>query len=220
MNIFQALQRGVYRLGNLFKTRQQVFGDIYKTGGFGGRRESASGPGSDLDQTEIIRNEIPRILKKFNIQVMIDAPCGDFHWMRLVDLGTTHYIGIDIVPEVVQRNREEFGKEFFAMDIATAPLPPSDLVLCRDCLVHLSFKDGLAVVRNFKKSSKYLLATTFADVPQNRDIITGDWRPLNLQLPPFSFPKPLCLINENCTEDAGAHRDKSLGLWDLTQIEF
>jgi hypothetical protein len=41
---------------------------------------------------------------------------------------------------------------------------------------------------------------------------------LNLQLPPFNFPAPLRLIEENCTEDGGKYADKSLGLWRLSDL--
>ncbi|MGH8131321.1 MAG: hypothetical protein ACRES3_10755 [Steroidobacteraceae bacterium] len=53
---------------------------------------------------------------------------------------------------------------------------------------------------------------------RNERIVAGEWRPLNLQPPPFGLPPPLRLINENCTEGNGAYRDKALGLWDLTTL--
>jgi hypothetical protein len=46
----------------------------------------------------------------------------------------------------------------------------------------------------------------------------GKWRPLNMQLPPFNFPNPICIINEKCTEGEGEFKDKSLGLWRLKDI--
>jgi len=48
--------------------------------------------------------------------------------------------------------------------------------------------------------------------------VTGDWRLLNLQRPPFNFPPPLRLMNERCTESRGAFGDKSLGLWLVGQL--
>ena len=64
----------------------------------------------------------------------------------------------------------------------------------------------------------YLLTTTFPSCDQNEDIVTGDWRLLNLQRPPFNFPPPLRLMNERCTESRGAFGDKSLGLWLVGQL--
>jgi hypothetical protein len=98
-------------------------------------------------------------------------------------------------------------------------LPRSDVILCRDCLVHLSYDDVHRTLGNFKCSATtYLLTTTFTSLAANSDIVTGQWRPLNLQLPPFSFPSPLKIIVEGCTEAGGRYADKSLALWRLSDI--
>ncbi|HEX8999730.1 MAG TPA: class I SAM-dependent methyltransferase, partial [Blastocatellia bacterium] len=79
--------------------------------------------------------------------------------------------------------------------------------------------DAIAALRNFKRSkSEYLLTTTFPKTEVNEDILTGEWRPLNLQRAPFNFPEPLRLINERCTEEGDRYADKSLGLWRLSDL--
>lgn len=94
-----------------------------------------------------------------------------------------------------------------------------DLILCRDCLVHFSDEDVFRALRNLARSgSRYLLTTTFPERPVNPPIRTGKWRPLILQAVPFALPPPERLINEQCTEGAGAFADKSLGLWRLETI--
>ena len=65
---------------------------------------------------------------------------------------------------------------------------------------------------------KYLLTTTFPDRDHNPRISAGSWRPINLQIPPFSFPEPIKIINEECTESGGIYKDKSLGLWKIADI--
>jgi len=98
-------------------------------------------------------------------------------------------------------------------------VPKVDLVFCRDCLVHLSFEHVFAALRQICASeSQYLLTTTFVDRQQNGDIATGNWRPLNLRVAPFEFPESLLLVNEKCTEDGGQFRDKSLGLWKVSDL--
>ena len=98
-------------------------------------------------------------------------------------------------------------------------LPHCDLIFCRDCLVHFSFEEIFAAIRNFYDSgAEYLLTTTFPNRLSNYDIQTGDWRPLNFQLAPFNFPAPLRVINEHCTEGNGKFADKSLGLWKISDI--
>ena len=107
------------------------------------------------------------------------------------------------------------------MDITKVRLPTGDLILCRDCLVHFSLSDIHSALNNFKASqSRYLLTTTFTNLTFNQEIRTGSWRPLNLEIEPFNFPKPILVINENCTEGEMNYTDKSLALWDLNIIKF
>jgi hypothetical protein len=112
------------------------------------------------------------------------------------------------------------------MDVVKAIPSTVDMIFCRDLLVHLSLDDGLKVIENFKNSgSKYLLTTTFTDRISNIYDIRIEpgsvfWRPLNLEKPPFSFGVPIEMINEGCTEGDGHYRDKSLGLWRLSDIKL
>jgi len=185
-------------------------------------RDSLSGSGSDLVQTASIARELPRVVGELRIETMLDAPCGDFYWMRHVKLNLTKYVGVDVIRELVMRNAERFGgngKLFMCLDVTTDKLPAVDLIFSRDMTVHLSNDDALAAFRNFKRSkSEYLLTTTFPNTPENEDILTGEWRPLNLQRAPFNFPEPLRVINEHCTEGGGKYADKSLGLWRLKDL--
>ena len=168
-----------------------------------------------------MRLYLPRVIQDLGIRRMLDIPCGDWHWMREVPLDVD-YIGADIVPEIVARNQQLYGREgarFVVLDVVADDLPCVDLVFARDLLVHLSFDDVRAALRNLVKSgSIYLLTTTFTDRATNPDIRTGNWRPLNLQKPPFCFPEPLRLIDEKCTEGDGSWGDKSLGLWRLSDV--
>lgn len=193
--------------------------------GFWGYVESASGPGSSMEQTAAIRPWLASLIKQLNISSMLDLPCGDFHWMKAVDLGQCRYIGCDIMKMVIEDNEKKYGNEkihFLHNDVTKDEIPYAELILCRDLLVHLSFDEIRKALRIFKRSgAKYLLTTTFsiARADMNSDIETGNWRSINLQKPPFNFPNPLFLINENCSEADGAYKDKSLGLWLLDQIE-
>lgn len=105
------------------------------------------------------------------------------------------------------------------LDLTTSPLPAADLLLCRDALVHLSFADIGRALANLRRAAiPWLLTTTFPEEPSNEDIVTGDWRPLNLERAPFHFPPPARLLNEGCTEGDGRFADKSLGLWRVADL--
>lgn len=201
--------------------RQREFRRIFRANSWSGA-QSHSGRGSSLEETASIRAAVPDLLANLHVTRLVDAPCGDFHWLRTVDLGGIEYIGIDIVRELVAENQKRYGSDtisFQQRDIVADPLPRADLVICRDCLVHLPFADALKVLANFRANgSSYLLTTTFPTRRKNRDVRTGGWRPLNLQLPPFDFPDPLLVLNENCQEGGGRFSDKSLGLWSIEVI--
>lgn len=186
--------------------------------------ESVSGTGSSLKQTKIIRKEIPTVLQMVSAKSLLDAPCGDFNWMKEVNLSTLDsYIGADIVHKLIEQNIHRYSnnkRSFKIINIISDELPQVDVILCRDCLVHFSFSDIASTIKNFKRSkSRFLLTTTFSNPSRtNKNIITGDWRSLNLQLPPFNFPEPLYIINEECTEKG--YPDKCLALWDLSALSF
>jgi hypothetical protein len=202
--------------------RAAIFTNIWSENAWDGA-ESRSGPGSDLPQTTIVREQLADLLSQLRVQCLLDIPCGDFHWMKEVLLPPgLIYIGGDIVEPLVIKNNERYRTDtvsFRKLDLCTDALPPADLVLCRDCLVHFSFADFWRAVANLKASgSKYLLATHFTGNRENPDIDTGDWRPLNLTNPPINFPPPLRLIVEQFTEGGDSYRDKSLGLWRIADL--
>lgn len=187
-----------------------------------GGDESRSGPGSTLEQTARVRAELPALCRRLGVRTLLDLPCGDFRWMATVELPGVRYLGGDLLPELVTRNVERFGRadrSFLELDLTRSDLPDADLLLCRDCLVHLSFEDLTRALGNLRRSRiTWLLTTTFPDESGNRDVHTGDWRPLNLERAPFAFPPPHALLNEGCTEQQGRFADKSLGLWRVVEL--
>ncbi|WP_392535289.1 hypothetical protein [Nostoc sp. C117] len=214
------LQYELMLLSYRSKNRKEVFNDIYYRNRWGDR-ESISGRGSNLQQTSVIIKKIPVLLEKLNVKTILDAPCGDFYWLKEAQLNIDKYIGCDIVADLITDNQRRYAneaREFINLDLAIDPLPEVDLIFCRDCLVHLSFKDAIAVIKNFKKSnSTYILTTIYPGIPENKDIVTGDWRAIDLQLPPYNFPDMLEIIDEETTERKD-YPQKSLGLWKLSDI--
>jgi hypothetical protein len=158
--------------------------------------ESRSGSGSTLDYTRNLRRHLPIIFDQFSIHSVIDAPCGDFNWMRhVVQDDRVDYTGIDIVQPLIGANTRQFGSDrvrFLHRDLTRESLPAADLMICRDCLFHLSFDDTKLVLQNFLNAEiPYLLTTTHVNTDgriRNRDIRTGDYRLMDLFSAPYNFP--------------------------------
>ena len=202
---------------------QERFERIYSTN-LWSDPESRSGVGSTLDSTAVLRAELPGALRQLNACVLLDVPCGDFTWMNRVDLSGIEYIGGDIVPSIIEANRRLHTTEsrtFVQLDLTRDKLPNADVLLCRDCLVHLSYANIRAVLANIARSSiRFLLMTSFPGRGDNYDVADGDWRALDFQAPPFSFPEPRLAIVEQCEEEDGSYADKSLLAWRVENLRF
>jgi len=196
--------------------RHGIFQSVYDKNRWHGA-DSRSGTGSDLPQTAALRRLLPGLIAELDIRTFLDIPCGDFYWMSRTDLKVDTYIGADIVRSLIESNERKYGQDgmtFVTLDLISDPLPTVDLVFCRDGLVHLSEGDARAAIGNIASSkSTYLLTTTFTGRVDNYDIPTGSWRPVNFERPPFNFPPPIRLLDEQCTEGGGLFADKALGLW-------
>ena len=81
------------------------------------------------------------------------------------------------------------------LDIINNKLPDADLLICRDCLIHLSYKNIESFFNNVKKSNlNYFLITSYEyknEIIPNTDIHDGDFRPTFLTKPPFNLPQPI-----------------------------
>lgn len=189
-----------------------------------GAASSVSGLGSEDVATAAIREALPPLLHRLGARSLLDAPCGDAGWIGRIGLDLD-YVGIDIVPSLIEANnqrvaRGELAGRFLVADITRDALPRADLILCRDCLVHLSFQNIARVVARFRESgAQFLLVTTFPECEDNHDCEDGDWRALNMARAPFNWSGPRELINERCEEGDGGWRDKSLGLWRLDELQ-
>jgi len=202
------------------------FTKIYQINMWGaedGITETVSGPGSTLAHTESIRETLPRIFEKFKINSVIDAGCGDFNWMQqVVRDAKIHYTGADIVDELIERNNDLYAADniqFVVLDITCDPIPKADLLICRECLFHLSNKSIFEFFHNFAQSEiQYLLTTTYdddAETFENEDVITGFFREIDLFSPPFNLPGNTL----GCYRDTSAGKPKrKLCLWRREQI--
>lgn len=198
---------------------REVFQSIYLNNNWDSL-ESASGPGSEVRRTGLVRSALPDLLQRFGIRSILDAPCGDFNWLQRVNIGDCRYIGIDIVADLIERNVRRYSSlqhSFLSGDITTLALPQVDLILCRDCWVHLPNSMIQDCLRNFQRSgSRLLLTTSYSEQIQNVDVILGGFRPINLERSPFLFPPPIFEVRDD--PDPGQAIGRCLALWPLDAL--
>lgn len=199
----------------------EIFTQYFKNNTWRGK-ESVSGPGSDYEQTKYLIPELSLLIKELKIKTILDVPCGDFNWMKRVDLSNVNYVGGDIVQDLIKLNSKKYQSEtikFKVIDLVNDPLDTVDLIIVRDCLVHLPHSDVIKAINNIKKSnSKYLLTTNFLweSTKNNMDIKLGLWRRLNLMQEPYNFKFPEKIIIEGNRQSHD--HDKTMSLWKVKDL--
>lgn len=212
-------------LGSERHLTESLFASIYKYDLWHDREVSveyggsSSGPGSSLRNTSVLRLMLPDLIEHLGVKTILDAGCGDFNWMKELDLRGVKVLACDIVPEVVASNNKRYAStniEFFCMDIIRDVIPNVDLILCKDVFIHFSLPSVLKSIRGMKNSgSTYLLTNHDKTLQSNVDTATSNiGRSINFRLPPFDFRAPLVVLEDLLQPWA------CLGLWALAGLEI
>jgi SAM-dependent methyltransferase len=123
------------------------FGKIYEQHSWKG--DSKSGPGSDQSRTVQYRAALQHFMRAHQVKSVVDLGCGDWASSRLIDWSGIDYLGIDVVPDVIEANRRKFGAagiRFETIDAASDPLPSADLLISKEVLQHLPNADVMAIL--------------------------------------------------------------------------
>lgn len=208
-----------------FPSLEDRFTAMYRDRYWGGDQieESFSGPGSSLHYTSNLRRELPELFRKFSIESIFDAPCGDFKWMeRVLDENRTlDYTGADVIAPIIESNSARYATariRFIHLDLTKTAFPTADLMICRDCLFHLCYHDIRQVLQNYVQSNiPYLLTSTHINngEVQNRDIWSGEFRLIDLFSHPFNFPKDVAFRIKDWEPP---FPPREMCLWTLEQI--
>jgi hypothetical protein len=135
--------------------------------------ETTCGPGSTLVATRNVRDWLPGALERLCVETLLDAPCGDRHWIRLVDLPCA-YVGVDHEPNHVERAGDD-GTDVWMVDIRHDELPKCDAILSRDFFQHLSVADAALALANMRKTgARWIIATCHGK--DGSDCVTGEFR--------------------------------------------
>lgn len=180
---------------------KEAMEQVYQMKLWGGdQSDFYSGTGSH--QPEIVQpyvNAVTTFLASFkNPLTVCDLGCGDFNVGINLVRHAKKYVAIDIVSDLIDRNRVRFKEEnieFLCLNIAVDDLPNGDCVILRQVLQHLSNAEVKSIVRKLS-NYKYVILTEH--VPNgaftaNKEIISGQGTRLkkqsgiNLLAPPFSL---------------------------------
>merc|ERR1712098_258610 len=107
--------------------------------------------------------------------------------------------------------------KFEVHDSVVDTIPKFDLILTRHTMIHLNQKTGVELLQNFYNSgSHFLLTSNYPDLKRNKELDTkrkGRFRELNLHLPPYNLPPPVCQ-----SEHDAQKKECYIALWELDSI--
>ncbi|HSX07611.1 MAG TPA: class I SAM-dependent methyltransferase [Candidatus Saccharimonadales bacterium] len=164
-----------------------------------------SGSGSLPENTTVYRKFLEHFIRTHRIKSVLDLGCGDWQSSKFIDWDGARYIGIDVVPSLIETNKKLYANEtvqFSCGDFSPCVLPPADLIIIKDVLQHWpNDQVDLFLQRLADCNFKYALVTNTCqsidisdpDNPKpiqediNRAIKIGESRAFDPLLPPFSI---------------------------------
>lgn len=196
---------------------EDAFKQIYQTNWW----RHGSGGGSLPLTTAQYRRLVEEFVRTYSVRSVLDIGCGDWQFSHLIDWGGAYYTGVDVVPEVIKQNQGLYGHEgvtFLCGDVFTMTLPTADLVLIKDVFQHWRNEKVLQFLPRLTSYRSVLITNTTMSyrgpAKPHFDIEEeGQFRPLDLRLPPFDMP-----CEELGTYDARQHSNevpdtKTVLLW-------
>ena len=170
-----------------YEALEHEFQRIYRKGDWTFGRFPKSGSGSTVEATKTYRDTIqPWIDKSKRI---VDLGCGDWTFSRHIDWKGHHYIGLDVVPELIKSHNLEFGApniRFEYLNFAERPLqvPIGDLYIIKDVLQHWPNHLIIRFLTELTLRGAPILLTNCTTNQEMDDVPLGGFRPLS----PNHFP--------------------------------
>ena len=162
------------------------FTEIYDRGIWG----PGGGVGSAPDKTVEYRAFVQQFMARNRVRSVVDLGCGEWQFSQLIDWSGVRYLGVDVVPAMIEKNQRDFGASNIAFETfdLLAKLPRADLLLCKDVLQHLpnkTIKDYLAA---FRKKYRFSLITNDEEPAENPEHRHRHRRMANPSLGPRAVP--------------------------------
>ena len=159
---------------------EEVFSEIYAKGRWGTTETFDSGGGSRDGFPDPYVKFVRDLITETGARHGVDIGCGNFRVAAGFVDTLDSYVGIDVVPKLIEHNIAEFSREgvtFLAADATTADLPDGDICFIRQVLQHLSNAQISAILQRCTKFPLVVITecwpapTRFA-LP-NRDVSHG-----------------------------------------------
>jgi SAM-dependent methyltransferase len=155
----------------------ETFRRIYATEAWGADEQQgfSSGSGSRGAIAEQYCSWLVAFIRERGFRSVADLGCGDFYvGNRIAEETGIEYVGVDIVPEVIEHHRRKFARKgigFECLDIVKDRLPEADFCLIRQVFQHLS---NVEIASALAKVEDYPFALVSEHVPRkprwfNRD---------------------------------------------------
>lgn len=167
----------------------RIFTNIYVNGSW----RFGSGHGSLPSVTRSYRRYLQRFIDQPDVRHVVDLGCGDWQFSRYIDWSSVDYLGLEVVPELIESNTTAYGASnvrFARSPARFADLPPADLLIAKDVLQHWPSRDISDFLTIAVEQYRYCLITNCVRPKRDRnsDIPMGAFRPLDIREPPFNAP--------------------------------
>jgi hypothetical protein len=124
---------------------------------------------------------------------VVDFGCDDWQFARYIDWSSVDYLGLEVVPDLIESNTAAYGApnvRFAHSPDRLDDLPPAHVLIAKDVLQHWPNQDISAFLANAVEKYRYCLITNCVRPKRDRntDIPMGSFRPLDLRERPFNAP--------------------------------
>jgi len=146
VRVYHRYRRAAEHSRNSGRSPQEVFSEIYRKGtwGAGETQPFYSGTGSSTDS--IVEPYVAAMTQYLSSlpdgsRRVVDLGCGDFRIGRQLLPYCGSYVGVDVVPDLIEHLRSQVSDpraRFVHTDIIDGPLPAGDICLIRQVFQHLS----------------------------------------------------------------------------------
>lgn len=173
------------------QTHMEIFTDIYKQELWG--KGKGSGAGSSAYITAEYREFLRKFIKDHKIKSICDFGCGDFQFMKLIDLQDIAYVGLDCVPSIIDNNNRLYSNSTtnFRLQKEEKKINANefDLLIIKDVFIHWKNQEIIDFLNELKNYDfKYILITNQVDKDYNEDIhTTGEYHSVDLNKEPFNI---------------------------------